>query len=292
MAEKIYCEICPRHCGLEAGQTGFCKARKNTGDRIEPVNYGRCTSASLDPIEKKPLARFYPGSRILSVGSFGCNLVCPFCQNYQISMAGDDMRTAMMPPELLAEKAAEYADRLPDPQGGDGHYSNLGVAFTYNEPLVGYEYVRDTAKLVHERGLLNVVVTNGLISREPLSELLPLIDAMNIDLKGIHSDYYDWVSGGLTGALDVVMDNIRIAHEAGCHVEITTLIVPGKNDSLEDMSVEAEWLASLSPDIPLHISRFFPRYNFTEAEPTSVKRIYELCDIAARFLRHVYPGNC
>ncbi len=171
---KIPCELCFHHCQLEEGQTGLCRARGNRSGTIIPLNYGKLTSLALDPIEKKPLRRFHPGSRILSVGSFGCNLRCPFCQNHEISMAGDgEVQTAEISPEQLADQAVELQNR-----------GNIGVAYTYNEPLVGYEYVRDCAALLHERGMVNVLVTNGTIEDAPLRSLLPLIDAANIDLKG------------------------------------------------------------------------------------------------------------
>lgn len=272
------CRICPHHCDLSPGQTGRCGARKNTGDRIVGLNYGRVTSIALDPIEKKPLMRFHPGEFILSVGGFGCNLKCPFCQNHEISMAGEDFPTRLLSPEQLAGAALDLAQ---EPRG------NLGVAFTYNEPFISYEYVTDTAKLLKRAGLHTVLVTNGMVEEEPLRELLPRISAMNIDLKGFRQDFYTWVGG----SLETVLRTIRISAEA-VHVEVTTLIVPGENDSLEDMEAEAAWLAKLSPELPLHISRFFPRYLVQDRPPTSVERIYQLCEAAKKHLKYVYAGNC
>ena len=173
---KTRCELCFHHCTLDEGQIGLCRARGCRGGKIVSLNYGKLTSLALDPIEKKPLRRFHPGSLILSVGSFGCNLRCPFCQNHEISMASDgEIQTVMVTPEQLAAKAAELV-----PQG------NIGVAYTYNEPLIGYEYVRDCAALIHERGLANVLVTNGTIETAPWRALLPFLDAINIDLKGVN----------------------------------------------------------------------------------------------------------
>lgn len=275
---KTICGICPRHCALEPGQTGFCRARANRNGAIVCKNYGRLTAVALDPVEKKPLRRFYPGRSVLSVGSFGCNLRCPFCQNSGISMAGGDAETIYVSPERLAAKAVELSRRTP---------GNLGVAFTYNEPLVGFEYVRDCAGLVHAAGLKNILVTNGTVCEKPLRKLLPLIDAMNIDLKGFRQDYYDW----LLGDLETVKKTIAISARA-CHVEVTTLIVPGRNDSEEDMDAEAAWLASLDPAIPLHISRFFPRYHTRDLEPTPVDTIKRLCSVARERLKYVYSGNC
>jgi len=241
------------------------------------LNYGKLTSLALDPIEKKPLRRFHPGSLILSAGSFGCNLRCPFCQNHVISMVGETgAKTAGMSPELLAGKAFELC-----PQG------NIGVAYTYNEPLVGYEYVRDCAGLVHERGMVNVLVTNGTIEEAPWRQLLPLIDAVNIDLKGFTSRWYK----RLGGDLGTVQRSIALAAER-CHVEVTTLLVPGENDGMEEIRELAQWLASISPEIPLHLSRFFPRYQMTDRFPTPVERVYRLAGEAREYLSHVYTGNC
>jgi pyruvate formate lyase activating enzyme len=241
-------------------------------------NYGRLTSLALDPIEKKPLRRFYPGNFILSVGSYGCNLRCPFCQNCEISMKGPESRTVTLSPQELADEAVRLAS---EPRG------NLGVAFTYNEPLIGFEFVRDCALLIHAAGLKNVIVTNGMICEEPLRELLPLIDAMNIDLKGFTQRYYDW----LKGDLETVKRAIALS-SANCHVEVTTLIVPGENDAESEMDAEAEWLASLDPAIPLHISRFFPCYKAIDKKPTPVETVYRLAEVAGKHLKYVYTGNC
>ena len=241
---KTRCELCFHHCVLDEGQTGFCRARACQAGKIVCLNYGKLTSLALDPVEKKPLRRFHPGSLILSVGSFGCNLRCPFCQNHEISMAGDSgIPTVEVSPEQLAAKAAELV-----PHG------NIGVAYTYNEPLIGYEYVRDCAALVHEQGMVNVLVTNGTVEEEPWRALLPLIDAANIDLKGFTPAWYR----RLGGDLETVKRSIALAAER-CHVEVTTLLIPGENDSEEEIRELARWLASINSEIPLHLSRFFPR---------------------------------
>lgn len=270
------CTLCFHHCQLDEGQTGFCRARASRGDKIVPLNYGRLTSLALDPIEKKPLRRFHPGSQILSVGSFGCNLRCPFCQNASIAQVGSEAPTHKMTPEELASLARELVPR-----------GNIGVAYTYNEPLVGYEYVRDCAERIRQAGLLNVLVSNGTIEEKPWRELLPLIDAANIDLKGFNDSWYRSLSGDLA----TVKRNITIAAEH-CHVEVTTLIIPGSNDSPAEMQAEAKWLAAINPDISLHISRFFPRHHMTNRPPTPVDTIYHLADIAREHLQYVYTGNC
>ena len=274
---KTNCGLCFHHCELDDGQIGLCRARSCRDGKIVPLNYGKLTSLALDPVEKKPLRRFHPRSLILSTGSFGCNLRCPFCQNHEISMAGDGaIQTVELSPERLAAKAAELV-----PQG------NIGVAYTYNEPLVGYEYVRDCAALVHERGLVNVLVTNGMVEESPWRELLPLIDAVNIDLKGFTAAWYR----KLGGDLDTVKRSIALAAEQ-CHVEVTTLLIPGENDSVEGVRELARWLASVDPNIPLHLSRFFPRYRMTDRLPTPVEQVYRLADEARAYLTYVYTGNC
>lgn len=267
------------HCSLEEGQKGICGARVNCGGTIQCDNYGEITSLALDPIEKKPLAMFMPGSLILSVGSYGCNLRCPFCQNHEISMAAEGQEfpgTVWVPPEVLAEKAWKCK--------GIG---NVGLAFTYNEPLVGWEYVLDTARFVKKAGMVNVLVTNGTASVEVLEELLPYIDAMNIDLKGFSREYYRKLGG------DLETVKTFIARAAGnCHVELTTLIVPEENDREEEMAEEARWIASVDKDIPLHVTRFFPRYRMADREATDVGQVYHLVETARRYLSHVFVGNC
>jgi len=289
MMSKVECKVCFRHCRLEEGETGFCGSRICAGGIVRPAYYGRISALALDPIEKKPLRRFYPGSRILSAGSFGCNLRCPFCQNSDISWSERAMEEAAhascVSPLQLARAAADYQRQ-----------GNIGLAFTYNEPLVAWEFVRDTARLINEQGMKNVLVTNGTASLEVLEELTPYIDAMNIDLKGFTDEYYRDVLGG---SRQMVMAFIERAVQY-CHVEITTLVVPGENDSEEEMRRVCSWIAGLKgkngavigKEIPLHISRFFPRFHMTDRGPTSVAKIYHLAEIARQELAYVYTGNC
>ena len=274
----ITCTLCPHACRLHTGATGFCRARRNEGGTIRAINYGRLTALALDPIEKKPLYHFYPNSQILSVGSFGCNLACPFCQNAGIAAADERIETENVTPAQLAALADELRHQ---PRG------NIGVAFTYNEPLVGYEYIMDTAPLLHAAGMKVVLVTNGMICTEPLTRLLPHVDAMNIDLKAWRTDTYRQLGGDL----EAVKSTIATAVAHGVHVEVTTLVVPGISDRAEDMDEEAQWLAALSPDLPLHISRYFPRHRMS-APPTPIADIDRLTAIARRHLRHVHRGNC
>ena len=274
---RIPCELCFHHCQLEEGQDGLCRGRGNRNGTVVPLNYGRITSLALDPIEKKPLRRFHPGSKILSLGSFGCNLRCPFCQNASISMAGPEAETAEMLPEDLAKQAEALRP-----------YGNIGAAYTYNEPLIGWEYVRDCAAAIRARGMVNVLVSNGTIRDKPWRALLPLLDAMNIDLKGFTEGWYR----KLGGDLETVKRSISLAVEAGRHVEVTTLAIPGANDDPAEMRALSAWLASLDPDLPLHISRFFPRWHMTDRDATPVETVYRLADIAREILRYVYTGNC
>lgn len=293
---RIVCQTCMHHCQLEMGQQGICGARMNQDGCIVCKNYGQITALALDPIEKKPLRLFEPGSMVLSVGSYGCNLSCPFCQNHEISMMHRNgarskkelAHSVYLPPEELAKKAAAYRES-----------GNIGVAFTYNEPLVGWEYVRDTARLVKKYGMKNVLVTNGTASLNVLEELLPYIDAMNIDLKGFRDSYYKSLGGSLSAVQQFI---IRAAAE--CHVELTTLIVPGENDDAAEMEEEAKWIASLpfaatasdgnqtGKYIPLHVTRFFPRYHMTDKNPTDVQQVYRLADVAGKYLKYVFVGNC
>ena len=283
------CDVCFRHCTIPEGRKGFCGVRSCKNGIIVPDNYGKITSLALDPIEKKPLARFHPGKYVLSVGSYGCSLRCRFCQNYSISWSREAMQyeaaAHILTPEELADIAEDHRSK-----------GNIGIAFTYNEPLVGYEFVRDTAKEVKKRGMECVLVTSGNAELNILEEIAPYIDAMNIDLKGFTDRFYMELT---SGDLETVKRFIARAVQL-CHVEITTLIIPDENDTDEEMRQISEWIAGLTDeqgkhigqDIPLHISRFFPRFYMQDRKPTDVKKIYHLADIAREKLRYVYTGNC
>lgn len=267
------CPVCFRHCDLAEGQVGFCRARENKNGVIICRNYGAVTSLALDPIEKKPLKLFHPGSLILSLGFYGCNLRCPFCQNYEISQEDLSKSTEIVTPEEVLNYAKSL---LPH---------NLGVAYTYNEPLISYEFVRDCAKLIHENGMLNVLVSNGTATIEILNEILPYMDAMNIDLKGFSKEFYDFVGGDFE-----MTKSFIVAANKKCHVELTTLIIPGHNDSLTMMEEEAKWIASVNPAMALHITRYFPRYKMKEPA-TSIESLEALANVAKRYLQNVFIGN-
>lgn len=255
---------------------GYCRARSNRNGRIVCDNYGKITSIALDPIEKKPLKRFMPGSNILSIGSYGCNFCCGFCQNHRISMSdGTDLSVMKATPEDVVDKALEM---IPD--------GNIGLAYTYNEPMIGYEFVRDCAELIHSANLKNVVVSNGYISERPLREILPLIDAANIDLKAFNDDFYKNVGGGL----ETVKRSIEL-YAKSCHLEITCLVIPGENDDPADMEAMCRWIAGISRDIPLHISRFFPSYKYRDRIETAREDVDRLYEIALKCLKYVYKGN-
>jgi pyruvate formate lyase activating enzyme len=268
----VLCRLCPHGCRIAPSSFGRCGARQNLGGVLIAATYGVLSASHVDPIEKKPLWHYYPGREILSVGSWGCNLACRYCQNYHLSRETGD--GPIVTPEVLAEQAS----RVP---------GNLGVAFTYNEPLIGFEYVRDCARQLRMRGLKSVLVTNGFLNREPLVGLVPLIDAANVDLKSRDDSFYrDLCSGRLAPVLAA----LRLFHRH-THLEVTKLLVTGHGDPVDDAERVAETIASeLSPDVPLHLSRYFPRHEWTAPE-TSEHMLAGALERASRHLRYAYAGN-
>jgi pyruvate formate lyase activating enzyme len=250
------------------------------GDATVSVGAGCITSLAVDPIEKKPLARFHPGSTILSLGSFGCNLHCPWCQNHAISQVGiDGVQWRRIAPAEIADLARRLSDQDP---------SMIGVAYTYNEPLVDYEYLLDCASLVRQEGLRNVLVSAGCVGGAVVDAVAPLIDAANIDYKGATQATYDRCAGDLGEA----RYSIEALHAAGCHVEVTTLVVPGVNDSEDEIDAIAAWIARVDPRICYHVSRFHGAWRMSGVPPTRVDVVYRLAEVARRHLTHVYTGNC
>ncbi len=271
----VKCTLCPQGCVIGVGNRGMCLVRKNIGGELYAAGYGKICSLALDPIEKKPLKMFYPGNLILSAGSYGCNFKCRLCQNYSISQQEPPCRD--FSPEQLVELALKTAEQ-----------GNIGIAYTYNEPLTGYEFVYDCASLAKKHGLKNVVVTNGFINKTPMEELLPFIDAMNIDLKAFTQGFYKDIC---YGSLKPVMETIALCQKC-CHVEVTTLLIPEYNDSENEVMAIAQWLARISPEIPLHLTRHHPDYRMPEPPSIDRKRLYKLAGIAKNYLCNVYCGNC
>ena len=269
---KTHCQLCPHFCKIQDAIAGLCRTRTNKGGTLILTNYGEITSIAVDPIEKKPLYHFYPGTDILSIGGKGCNLNCIFCQNWHISHG--DAATRYLSPEQLSEEAAHTE-------------GNIGVAFTYNEPLIWFEYILDCAPLLRSRGLKMVLVTNGYINPEPLKEILPFIDAMNIDLKGYDETFYSKYCGG---KLEPVKHTVKTAADAGTHIEVTLLIIPTINDDEKKITEMTQWLASVDDTIPFHISRYFPSYKL-DLPPTPIDTLRNAYDIASKKLKYVYLGN-
>ncbi|MDI3546804.1 MAG: pyruvate formate lyase activating enzyme [Halanaerobiales bacterium] len=269
---KLKCLLCPHECLISLNKRGICQGRLNQEGELITENYGMVSSLGIDPIEKKPLYHFYPGREVLSVGTFGCNFRCEFCQNWQISQEKPELR------EILPTDLVKLAlDR-----------ETLGIAYTYSEPSVWYEYILDASRLARKQGLQNILVTNGYLNQEPLKELLPYLDGVNIDLKSFTEDFYHRVCGG---HLEPVLENIKlIAASEDTHLELTTLIIPGLNDSTEELKDLFSWVKGVGADIPLHLSRYFPRYRL-QKPPTPVKRMEETYNLAKEYLDYVYLGN-
>lgn len=273
---RVKCNLCPNTCVILPGKQGVCRARENQGGRLYSVNYGQVASLGLDPVEKKPLFHFNPGSLVLSAGTYGCNLSCKFCQNWQISQMNPSY--TMLTPGQIVEICLAHKKRYPN---------TVGIAYTYNEPTVWYEFVKECAQEAKLQGLSNVIVTNGYISKEALRGLMPLADALNIDVKAWQEDFYRRIAGG---RLKPVKETVESACEAGAWVEITYLVVPGENDSDEDMKELTAWLGKISPGIPLHLSRYFPAYQL-DFPPTPLSTLERLRQLARERLQHVYIGN-
>ena len=270
VAGRVVCLLCPHECVIAEGKHGLCLGRRNIGGELVATSYGEVVSIGVDPIEKKPLYHFLPGSEILSVATYGCNLRCPFCQNSEISQQVVASRH-VEPDELLA-----LAKRHGTPS----------VAYTYNEPLIWFEYLIDAGKLMQGAGIRNVLVTNGMLNPEPLAELLPLVSAMNIDLKSVRPEFYrDYVKGDL----ETVLGTIRAARKA-CHVELTNLLIPGRNDSEREIRELVDFVASLGRETVLHFSRYFPRHRATEPS-TPAETLARATAIAREKLDYVYLGN-
>ena len=275
---KVQCLLCPRECILKEGQSGFCHVRKNTDGKIILQTYGYNTGLVIDPIEKKPLYQFYPTSGILSFGTLGCNMGCQFCQNWQTTKNKSDCTQGnKTSPEEIVQIAKNYNCK--------------SVAFTYNEPVIFFEYALDTAKLCRQNGIKTVAVTSGFINPEPAREFFNAMDAANIDLKGFSENFY---RKNCLAKLQPVLDTIKYAcNETDCHVELTTLLIEGENDSEKDLQAECEWIIDNVGDcVPLHFSAFFPNYRMRQKNSTNFETLIKAYNIArSAGLKYVYTGN-
>lgn len=269
--DYVQCSLCPHICKISEGNKGICGVRAVFNGELKTLNYGEISSIALDPIEKKPLYHFKPGSIILSAGGFGCNLSCGFCQNASISK--NTPTTEYVSPEVLVNIAKEKMNN-----------GNIGIAFTYNEPSIWYEYIYDVLSIKEDMDI--VLVSNGYIEKEALERILPHISAMNIDLKSFQNGFYKNVCGG---DVDSVLRTIETAY-GKCHIEITTLLINRYNDSQEEINNIAKWISSIDRKIPLHISRYYPAYKFN-IPPTPVEKIKSAEEIAKEYLDYVYVGN-
>ncbi|MBN1807467.1 MAG: AmmeMemoRadiSam system radical SAM enzyme [Planctomycetes bacterium] len=274
-AGRVECTLCPHRCIIPEGGRGICRGRVNSGGKLLAESFGRITSMGMDPIEKKPLYHFQPGSRIMSVGTYGCNLRCSFCQNHDISQKG--------PPEVAYREVSPQDLVLAAAANG-----SAGIAYTYNEPMIWYEYVLETAVLAHRAGLANVLVTNGYVNPEPFAELAPHTDAMNVDIKSFRDEFYKDLAGA---SLQPVLDTVKAGVKAGIHVETTTLIIPGHNDGDRELDALAAWIAAeAGPETPAHLSAYFPRYRL-KAPATPLETLMRAQRLFRKHLEYVYLGN-
>ena len=274
---QVECQLCPHHCHIANGRTGICHSRRNHDGVLVSEVYGRPCSLAIDPIEKKPLYHFHPGTTCLSLACTGCNFRCLNCQNHEISQVSPaEAGHYDLTPEQVVSLALEH--RCP------------GIAYTYTEPLTYLEYITDTARLACEAGLWNILVTAGYVCQQPLRDLLPFLDAANIDLKAFSDDIYRQVCGG---HLQPVLNTIMAMHDAGVWIELTNLIIPGVNDDMLMIRQMCQWIASRGlADTPLHFSRFFPRYKMLDVPPTPIRTLQEAKQIALEEgLKYVYLGN-
>ena len=269
---RVHCLLCPHGCRIAESDVGLCRVRQNADGSLRSLNYNRVSAVHWDPIEKKPLFHFHPGAGILSLGTVGCNLACAFCQNWTISQSACGTR------RMTSEEAIELAKSRPD---------NLGISYTYNEPFIWYEFVLETARMIHEAGMKNVLVTNGYVNEGPLRELLPYVDAMNVDVKSMGKEFYRELCRARP---EPPRRTVEIAYEAGCLVEVTNLVIPNWNDREDEIAALVDWLAGVGRDIPLHFSRYHPDHQLAEP-PTPTETLTRAREIAVKKLDYVYIGN-
>ena len=262
---KVQCSLCSHNCEINDGKTGVCGVRQNNDGKLYTLIYGSCSSVAADPIEKKPLYHFHPGTNAFSIGTVGCNFKCLHCQNYSISTAGTDFGYMR---ELTPEETVKLAKE----------YNCKGIAYTYNEPTIWHEFTFDSARLAKKNGLYTVYVTNGYISEEPLREISEFLDAMNIDVKAFTEDFYKKIC---KARLQPVLSTCELAHELGIHIELTYLIIPGYNDSMDEIKKFCEWVVkNLGNNIPVHFSRFHPDHNLLDVNSTPMETMLKAYDLA------------
>jgi pyruvate formate lyase activating enzyme len=271
--KEVQCTSCNHRCLIDEGKRGICGVRENIKGKLFLLVYGLIVSENIDPIEKKPLYNFMPNTKTYSIGTVGCNFKCYFCQNYRTSQLKEVVGSKTTPEEIV-ERALTSGCK--------------SISYTYNEPTIFAEFVKDTAVLAKKKGLKNILVTNGYMTRECLEFLGKDIDAMNIDLKSFKDKFYNKICGA---KLKPVLDTIKLAHEKGIHVEITTLIVPGENNSIEEFEDIARFISGLDKNIPWHISRFFPMYKMRDKEVTSLDILKKAERVGKKYLNYVYVGN-
>lgn len=293
-ANRVRCTACRQFCTIANGHTGLCGVRLNRDGKLYLLVYGKTASAGIDPIEKKPLFHFLPGSPIFSIGTVGCNFGCSFCQNWNISQVTRELRLRLMKEkklDLMEVKVAELGYNLSPERIVETCVEKQipAIAYTYNEPAVFFEYAYDTSKLAHEKNVLGVFVSNGYESEKALKKIKPYLEAMNIDLKSFSDDFYKKLC---QARIEPVLETIKLAHKLGIWLELTTLIIPGKNDSKDELKQIAGFIAELSKDIPWHLSAFYPCYKMLDVPRTSRSALEKAYDLGKEAgLNHVYVGN-
>jgi len=272
---KVRCNLCYHQCIISPGKRGICKVRENKDGALYSVVYGKVVASNVDPIEKKPLFHFYPGSTAYSIATVGCNFHCLHCQNWEISQVKSGIVGKEITPDSVVKNAINNRCQ--------------SIAYTYTEPTIFYEYAYDVAKIAHGKGLKNLFITNGYISREALREISSYLDAANIDLKSMSDGFYRKVCGA---KLQPVLDNIKLYYHLGMRVEVTTLIIPGYNDDSDELKRIAEFIIDIDAGIPWHVTGFYPAYKFTDIPPTPRETLRKAVEIGRKAgLEYVYPGN-
>jgi len=273
----VRCLACAHKCLISNDQTGICGVRKNIDNKLFLLVYGRVAAKNIDPIEKKPLKHFLPGTQTFSIGTIGCNLKCSFCQNYDISQFKEFYGEKILGERIMPRQIVSQAIRA----------RCKSISYTYNEPAIFLEFVKDIARAARKKELKNILVTNGHFSTQGFNFIKKYIDAMNIDLKAFNDDFYKRIC---QASIKPVLETIKKAHEEGIHVEVTTLVIPGENDSLEELESIAKFISSIDPEIPWHVTRYFPQYKL-QKQVTPIETLKQAQEIGTKYLKYVYLGN-